>query len=110
MKTAQRKEILARYAGHTRRFDEAARRHSGNDGAENIPFPSLLRKLGQDLTNREINVLQLVSDGLADREIGNDLALSVHTVNTHLRHIFLKLAVRSRAHAVTIGFRRGLIV
>ena len=109
MNTAQRDEILARYAGHARRFEQARKRRSRNDGAENTPFPSLLRKLGDDLSNREIEVLQLVSDGLANVEIGNSLFLSVETVKSHLQHILAKLAARSRAHAVAIGFRRGLI-
>ena len=109
MKTAQRNEILARYAGHARRFDDAVQRHSGNDGAEIIPFPSLLRKPGRDLTKRETEVLRLVSDGLANRVIGNSLFISVETVKSHLEHILAKLGASSRTHAVAIGFRSGLI-
>ena len=107
--TAERTEILVRYAGHARRFDEAAQRRSGNGGAENIPSPSLLRKPGWDLTNREIEVLRLVSDGLANRVIGNSLFISVQTVKSHLEHILAKLGASSRTHAVAIGIRRGLI-
>ena len=110
MNTARRTDILARYAGHRRRFEEAAQRHSGNGGAKIIAVPSaLLREPSPDLTIRELEVLSLVSDGLADREIGDGLVLSVHTVNSHLRHIFMKLGALSRAHAVAIGFRHGLI-
>ena len=109
MNSARRNELLARYAGHARRFDEAAQRHSGN-GAEIIPVPSaLLRESSEDLTNREIEVLQLVSDGLANVEIGNSLLLSVETVKSHVRHILAKFGVRSRAHAVAVGFRCRLI-
>jgi DNA-binding NarL/FixJ family response regulator len=111
MDAAQRKQILARYVDHSRRFEEAAqRRSSGNGDGEVIPFaPAPLRELGQDPTNREIEVLQLVSDGLVNREIGNRLFLSEETVKSHIRHILAKLQARSRAHAVAVGFRRGLI-
>ena len=109
MNTGRRNEILARYAGHARRFDAAAQRRSGNGSAEIIAFPTAPREPGEDLTNREIEVLRLVSDGLANLVIGNNLLLSVETVKDHLKHILAKLGARSRAHAVAIGFRRGLI-
>jgi DNA-binding CsgD family transcriptional regulator len=48
------------------------------------------------LTSAEVAVAQLASDGKTDREIGESLFISPHTVNTHLRHIFDKLGVRSR--------------
>jgi DNA-binding CsgD family transcriptional regulator len=54
-------------------------------------------------------VLQLISDGLVNREIGQRLFLSEETVKSHVRHLLAKLQARSRAHAVAIGFRRGLI-
>ena len=110
MKTAQRNEILARYAGHARRFDEAAQRRSGNGGAEIIAVPSaLLGEPGHGLSTREIEVLRLVSDGLVDVEIANRLFLKKHTVTSHVKEIRAKLGARSRAQAVAIGFRRGLI-
>jgi DNA-binding NarL/FixJ family response regulator len=54
-------------------------------------------------------VLQLVSEGLVNREIGDKLFLSEETVKSHVRHILAKLQARSRAHAVAVGFRRGLL-
>ena len=54
-------------------------------------------------------MLQLVADGLANREIGERLFLSEETVKSHVRHLLAKLHARSRAHAVAVGFRRGLI-
>jgi DNA-binding NarL/FixJ family response regulator len=105
---AERNEILSRYMDHSRRFDAAAaRRQSGP--AEVIPITTPLREVGQDPTNREIEVLQLISDGLVNREIGNRLFLSEETVKSHVRHLLAKLQARSRAHAVAVGFRRGLI-
>ena len=60
-------------------------------------------------TPRETEVLQLISDGLVNREIGERLFLSEETVKSHVRHILAKLQARSRAHAVAVGFRRDLI-
>ncbi len=108
MDAAERKEILSRYADHSRRFEEvAARRRTGT--GEVIPFTGPLRELEQEPTMREIEVLQLISDGLVNREIGQRLFLSEETVKSHVRHLLAKLQARSRAHAVAVGFRRGII-
>jgi DNA-binding NarL/FixJ family response regulator len=110
MDAAERKEILSRYMDHTRRFEAvAARRQSAGHTAEVIPFQAPLQELEQEPTAREIEVLQLISDGLVNREIGQRLFLSEETVKSHVRHLLAKLQARSRAHAVSIGFRRGLI-
>jgi DNA-binding NarL/FixJ family response regulator len=106
---AHRKEILDRYIDHTRRFDEVAARRSSNQGGEVIPFAAPMKELEQEPTNREIEVLQLVSEGLVNREIGHRLFLSEETVKSHVRHLLAKLQARSRAHAVAVGLRRGLI-
>jgi len=63
----------------------------------------------QEPTQREIEVLQLISEGLVNREIGQRLFLSEETVKSHVRHLLAKLQARSRAHAVAVGFRRGII-
>lgn len=52
-----------------------------------------------DLTAREREVLELLAQGYAYKEIADRLRLSVHTVNAHLRHIYEKLHVRSRGEA-----------
>jgi DNA-binding NarL/FixJ family response regulator len=107
---AERKEIMSRYADHSKRFEEvASRRRSDNGVAEVIPFSGPLRELEQEPTMREIEVLQLISEGLVNREIGHRLFLSEETVKSHVRHLLAKLQARSRAHAVAVGFRRGII-
>jgi DNA-binding NarL/FixJ family response regulator len=105
---AEREQILSRYKDHSRRFEEAAARRGGKTG-EVIPFTPAPRETAQEPTGREIEVLQLISDGLANREIGVRLFLSEETVKSHVRHLLAKLQARSRAHAVAVGFRRGLI-
>jgi DNA-binding NarL/FixJ family response regulator len=109
MDAAERREILNRYADHTRRFDELASRRKNGPTAEVIPFAAPLRELEQEPTMREVEVLQLISDGLVNREIGQRLFLSEETVKSHVRHLLAKLQARSRAHAVAVGFRRGII-
>jgi DNA-binding NarL/FixJ family response regulator len=61
------------------------------------------------LTRREREVLQLVADGLANRQIGQALYVSEDTVKTHVRHVLAKLGATSRANAVAIGIRSHLI-
>ena len=108
MDAAERNEILNRYRDHSRRFEAVAQKR-GNNGAEVIPFAGPLHELEQEPTGRELEVLQLISDGLVNREIGQKLFLSEETVKSHVRHLLAKLQARSRAHAVAVGFRRGLI-
>jgi DNA-binding NarL/FixJ family response regulator len=107
---AERKEILSRYRDHSRRFEAAAARRGAARTGSVIPFsPATQREFEQEPTAREIEVLQLVADGLVNREIGQRLFLSEETVKSHVRHLLAKLQARSRAHAVAVGFRRGLI-
>jgi DNA-binding NarL/FixJ family response regulator len=61
------------------------------------------------LTEREIQVLQAVADGLSNKEIAEALTLSTYTVQVHLRNIFGKLGVSSRTGAVTSALRQGWV-
>jgi DNA-binding CsgD family transcriptional regulator len=54
------------------------------------------------LTTAEAQVATLISDGITNREIADRLFLSPHTVNSHLRHIYSKLAINSRAELARI--------
>ena len=110
MDAAERKEILSRYVDHSRRFDAVAKRRGSNSaGAEVIPFSGPLQELEQEPTAREIEVLQLISDGLVNREIGVRLFLSEETVKSHVRHILTKLEADTRTHAVAIALRDAII-
>jgi DNA-binding NarL/FixJ family response regulator len=61
------------------------------------------------LTPREIDVLRLVAQGNANKEIGARLTLTEETVKSHLKNILAKLGANDRTHAVTIGLKRGII-
>jgi DNA-binding NarL/FixJ family response regulator len=60
---------------------------------------------GSNLTPREWEVLELVAEGLNQKEIASRLLISPKTVGTHIEHIFAKLGVRSRAQAVASAYR-----
>ncbi len=62
------------------------------------------------LTEREIEVLRLASQGLSNQDIANELYLSLRTVQAHLGHIFNKLQVSSRTEAVVRALKEGWII
>jgi len=61
------------------------------------------------LTAREIEVLQLISQGLRNKEVGAMLGITEGTVQIHVKNIFAKLSVNDRTGAVQVAVRRGLI-
>ena len=63
----------------------------------------------ENLSAREIEVLQLVAKGSSNKEIGKTLHISTATVKTHLIHIFNKLGVDDRTAAVTTALEKRII-
>ncbi|HLI01685.1 MAG TPA: LuxR C-terminal-related transcriptional regulator, partial [Acidimicrobiales bacterium] len=61
------------------------------------------------LTSREVEVLRLLSDGLTNRQIAEALYISSSTAGVHVSNILRKLGATSRAQAVTVGYRLGLL-
>jgi LuxR family maltose regulon positive regulatory protein len=62
----------------------------------------------EPLSEREIEVIQLIAEGLTNQEIANRLILSLYTVKTHTRNIYSKLGVNSRTQAVTKARALGI--
>ncbi len=62
-----------------------------------------------DLTVRELQVLQLIRDGRRNKQIADQLAIAETTVNFHIKNLVDKLQANDRTHAVTIAVRRGLL-
>jgi DNA-binding NarL/FixJ family response regulator len=62
-----------------------------------------------DLTPREIAVVQLIAAGNANKEIAGQLFITEETVKSHISSIFSKLGANDRTHAVTIALKRGII-
>ena len=61
------------------------------------------------ITERERQVLQLVAAGHSTAEIAGALWITEDTVRTHVKRILVRLAARTRAHAVAIAYREGLL-
>lgn len=67
------------------------------------------RGLGSDLSTRELEVLGLLAEGLANQAIADKLVISVHTVRHHVQNIITKLNAHSKLEAVATAAREGLI-
>ncbi len=78
--------------------------HFGNDPKrqqQGLPY--------EELTQRELQVLQQAADGLSNKEIAGKLVISEKTVKSHISNIFSKLQVNDRTQAVMYALRRGLV-
>jgi DNA-binding CsgD family transcriptional regulator/N-acetylneuraminic acid mutarotase len=65
---------------------------------------------GEQLTEREKELLQLVATGVTNREVARRLGISVNTVKVHLRNIYTKIGAESRTEATMIAVREGWVV
>lgn len=74
------------------------------------PLTNSGEQLIDPLTDREIEVLQLLAQGMANKQIALHLGISEHTVKFHISGIYTKLGVTNRTAAVRMGVRRGLIL
>jgi two-component system, NarL family, response regulator YdfI len=109
-RTANPDEILAAIAAAAAGLiafsrDELERLLPAANGAEFEPEAAL-----ETLSAREIEILALMAQGLANKRIADRLNISEHTVKFHVSSILSKLAASSRTDAVTKGLRAGLLV
>lgn len=65
--------------------------------------------LVEPLSDREVEVLRLIAEGLTNQEIADRLYLSLHTVKVHARNIYAKLGVKNRTQAVARGKALGIL-
>jgi len=91
-------ELLARVKRSLRRVAPSdANGHGKSHGAE------------AGLSPREGQILTLLAEGRTQRQIADELVISSKTVATHIQHVLSKLGVNTRAQAVSVAFRRGLV-
>jgi DNA-binding NarL/FixJ family response regulator len=84
--------------------------HAGKRHVPPAVAALLAEHLGEeDLTSRELEVLQLIRDGFRNKQVADQLSISENTVNFHIKNIVDKLGANDRTHAVTIAVRRGLL-
>jgi two-component system NarL family response regulator len=67
------------------------------------------RAAGSTLTNREVEVIDLIAQGMRNKEIAASLGISEETAQVHVKHILAKLKVKDRSAAITVALRRGII-
>jgi ATP/maltotriose-dependent transcriptional regulator MalT len=110
MNSRRRREILTAYAGHARRFDRIAARRRRPVAPGPVLEPDAAGPTDDDcLSERQLEVLSLVAEGLSNQEICVRLDVGLETVKTHVLHILDRLSARTRAHAVGIGHKLGLL-
>ena len=84
--------------------------HAGQKRISTEAAAALAKHAGEeDLSPRELEVLRLIAQGNANKEIAAHLTLSEETVKRHVTSILAKLAANDRTHAVTIALKRGII-
>lgn len=87
--------------------------HAVHAGRRYLP-PEIASEIAQHATDdalsaREIETLQRVAAGNANKEIARQLSISEETVKSHVKSMLAKLGARDRTHAVTIALKRGII-
>jgi DNA-binding NarL/FixJ family response regulator len=84
-----------------------------HEGKSHIP-PAIAERLAErvgteDLTQRELDVLEQIVSGKSNKEIGTELDISEATVKTHINSLLSKLGVTDRTQAATAAIRRGIV-
>ncbi len=104
LREASAREIMPNYTDKLLAAFEAEQRES-EDNPDKAPAQPLIEPLSQ----RELEVLQLIAQGLSNHEIGKQLFLALDTVKGHNRKIFNKLQVQRRTEAIARAHELGLI-
>ena len=108
------------FLSKSRSLDEVRSAVRAAHGGEAVISPEMLARLlprlnrhrsssNVDLTERELDVLALLADGLTNNEIAGKLVVSVHTVRNHVANISAKLGAHSKLEVLSIAIRQGLL-
>lgn len=71
--------------------------------------PALPSPASISLTQRELEILQLIQKGLLSKEIAHNLCISIHTVNIHRQNLLHKLGVQNSIEAINAGLKLGIL-
>jgi DNA-binding NarL/FixJ family response regulator len=105
----KRAALLDRLERHYARFEQDARTIDSRSGDPLSAAAKPRPDEPQELTPRELGVLELVAEGYTDREIAASLHIGDQTVKSHLRRAMAKLQARNRTHAVIVALRLRFI-
>lgn len=84
--------------------------HSGQQYVSSTVASKLVKRINNPiLSERELDVLRLIAQGLSNQDIGSALNIGESTVKSHVTHILNKLGVSDRTQAVIVGVKRGLV-
>jgi DNA-binding NarL/FixJ family response regulator len=108
LKTGARAYILKRQV-HRELLETIRAVHAGQKRIPSELAAELLIDGREGLTPREVDVLQLVAEGRANKEIAEHLSIGEASVKSHVANILSKLRANDRAHAVAISLKRGII-
>lgn len=108
------REVDQRYLQQDKQQDKQQERNSIASSLNPVLTQTTIRPTDvghsiERLTTREQEVLQLMAQGLANKQIGGKLHISLHTVKFHVAAILAKLEASSRTEAVALGARNGLV-
>ena len=111
MEDPRRPPFLAFLAPQNAAFESRVTRAPEDEplAASASPLPAGDQFTLDRLTNREMEILELLALRLQNKEIAGRLFISTHTVNDHLKHIYQKLDVNSRRQAVRRGLEKGIL-
>jgi DNA-binding NarL/FixJ family response regulator len=108
IKAGARAYLLKRQV-HRELFETIRLVHAGKRRIPPEIAVELVEQRRDDLTPREIDVLRLIASGNANKEIADHLSIGEASVKSYVASILSKLDAKDRAHAVTIGLKRGII-
>lgn len=108
LKAGARAYILKRQV-HRELLETIRAVHAGQKRIASDLAVELVDPARNDLTPREVDVLQLIAGGKANKQIADQLSIGEASVKSHVANILSKLGASDRAHAVAIGLRRGII-
>jgi len=108
LKAGARAYLLKRQV-HRELLDTIRAVHAGQRRIPQEIAVELVDSARDDLTPREVDVLRLIANGNANKQIADQLSIGEASVKSYVANILSKLGANDRAHAVTIGLKRGII-